>query len=38
MYYANFTEVRAAGAAPLPRGEPGYRDALDGDKDGIACE
>ncbi|MGE0227490.1 MAG: thermonuclease family protein [Dehalococcoidia bacterium] len=38
VYYANCTEARAAGAAPLLRGEPGYRDALDGDKDGIACE
>ena len=27
-----------AGAAPLYRGEPGYRAALDPDGDGIACE
>jgi hypothetical protein len=38
VYYANCTAAKAAGAAPLYRGEPGYRDALDRDKDGIACE
>jgi micrococcal nuclease len=38
VYYANCTAVRAAGKAPLLRGQPGYRDALDGDHDGIACE
>lgn len=37
-YYANCTEAKAAGAAPLYRGEPGYREKLDRDKDGIACE
>ena len=37
-YYANCTAARAAGAAPLHVGEPGYRSALDRDKDGIACE
>ncbi len=30
--------ARAAGTAPIYRGEPGYRDGLDGDSDGIACE
>ena len=29
---------RAAGAAPLHRGDPGYRSGLDRDGDGIACE
>ncbi|WP_018349112.1 excalibur calcium-binding domain-containing protein [Longispora albida] len=38
VYYANCDAVRAAGKAPLYRGQPGYRDALDRDKDGIACE
>ncbi|MEV4138117.1 excalibur calcium-binding domain-containing protein [Dactylosporangium sp. NPDC049742] len=38
VYYANCTEVRQAGAAPLHRGEPGYRKALDRDGDGVACE
>jgi micrococcal nuclease len=37
-YYANCTAARAAGAAPILRGQPGYRRALDGDNDGIACE
>ena len=37
-YYANCKEARAAGAAPLYRGEPGYREKLDRDNDGIACE
>ncbi len=38
VYYANCTAVRAAGAAPLLAGEPGYRRALDRDGDGVACE
>jgi hypothetical protein len=38
VYYANCSAARAAGAAPLFRGEPGYRSALDRDSDGIACE
>ncbi|MFI5712306.1 excalibur calcium-binding domain-containing protein [Kribbella sp. NPDC051620] len=37
-YYANCTEVRAAGAAPIHRGEPGYSSKLDRDGDGVACE
>ena len=37
-YYANCTEARSAGAAPIYQGQPGYRPALDRDKDGIACE
>ncbi|GMK37807.1 hypothetical protein PCCS19_08610 [Paenibacillus sp. CCS19] len=36
--YKNCTEVRAAGAAPLYRGDPGYSSALDRDNDGVACE
>ncbi|MGI8537711.1 MAG: excalibur calcium-binding domain-containing protein [Mycobacteriales bacterium] len=36
--YANCSEVKAAGAAPLRRGEPGYRAGLDRDNDGVACE
>ena len=36
--YANCTEARAAGAAPIRRGEPGYAPKLDRDGDGIACE
>lgn len=38
VYYANCDAVRAAGKAPLYRGSPGYRSALDRDGDGIACE
>ena len=37
-YYRSCAQARAAGAAPLHRGEPGYRAGLDGDDDGIACE
>lgn len=37
-YYANCSEARAAGAAPLHRGDAGYRAAMDRDDDGIACE
>jgi Excalibur calcium-binding domain len=38
VYYANCDAVRAAGAAPLYAGEPGYSLKLDRDKDGVACE
>ncbi|MFC4768752.1 thermonuclease family protein [Effusibacillus consociatus] len=38
VYYKNCSEARAAGAAPLHRGDPGYRTALDRDGDGVACE
>ena len=38
VYYKNCSQARAAGAAPIYRGEPGYRPALDRDRDGIACE
>ena len=41
-YYDNCTAARKkakeAGAAPLYRGDPGYREELDRDRDGIACE
>ncbi len=38
VYYGNCGEVRAAGAAPIHRGEPGYASHLDRDKDGVACD
>lgn len=38
VYYANCTEVRNAGVAPLYEGEPGYSRKLDRDGDGVACE
>ncbi len=37
-YYANCTDAKNAGAAPLYRGQAGYRSALDRDGDGVACE
>lgn len=36
--YRNCTEARAAGAAPVRRGDPGYGPHLDRDNDGIGCE
>lgn len=36
--YANCTEARAAGAAPVKRGDPGYSRKLDRDGDGVGCE
>ncbi|MDV6266995.1 excalibur calcium-binding domain-containing protein [Rhodococcus globerulus] len=36
--YANCDEAKAAGAAPILRGEPGYAPKLDRDNDGIACD
>jgi hypothetical protein len=36
--YANCAAARAAGAAPLHRGHPGWSDSMDGDGDGVACE
>lgn len=36
--YANCTAVKAAGKAPIRRGQPGYSTDLDRDGDGIACE
>jgi hypothetical protein len=37
-YYANCDAVRAAGAAPIHAGDPGYSRKLDRDGDGIGCE
>jgi hypothetical protein len=37
-YYPGCNAARAAGAAPIYRGQPGYREEMDGDGDGIACE
>lgn len=36
--FRNCTEARAAGAAPVRRGDPGYAPHLDRDHDGIGCE
>ncbi len=38
VYYRRCADARAAGAAPIYAGEPGYREGLDADGDGIACE
>ncbi|MEU6132098.1 excalibur calcium-binding domain-containing protein [Saccharopolyspora sp. NPDC047091] len=37
-YYPNCKAAKAAGAAPLHVGDPGYRPGLDRDGDGVACE
>ncbi|MBD7917165.1 excalibur calcium-binding domain-containing protein [Cellulomonas sp. Sa3CUA2] len=38
VFYQNCDAVRAAGAAPLLVGQPGYARKLDRDGDGVACE
>lgn len=38
VYYANCSAARAAGAAPVYRGDPGYAAHLDRDNDGVGCE
>lgn len=38
VYYPNCAAARAAGAAPVRRGQPGYASHLDRDGDGIGCE
>lgn len=37
-YYRNCAAARAAGAAPVYRGDPGYARRLDRDGDGVGCE
>lgn len=37
-FFENCDAARAAGAAPLYAGDPGYRAGLDRDDDGVACE
>lgn len=37
-YYANCSAARAAGAAPVYSGDPGYARRLDRDGDGVGCE
>lgn len=38
VYYENCDAVRAAGAAPITTGDPGYARHLDRDGDGVGCE
>lgn len=37
-YYPNCSAARAAGAAPVYQGQPGYGRHLDRDGDGVGCE
>jgi hypothetical protein len=37
-YYRNCSAARAAGAAPVYSGDPGYARHLDRDGDGVGCE
>ena len=36
--FRNCSDARAAGAAPVRRGDPGYGRHLDRDGDGVGCE
>lgn len=36
--FANCAQARAAGAAPVRAGDPGYARHLDRDGDGVGCE
>lgn len=36
--FPNCSAARAAGAAPVKRGQPGYGSHLDRDNDGVGCE
>lgn len=38
VYYKNCSAARAAGAAPVRVGDPGYASHLDRDSDGVGCE
>ena len=38
VYYENCTAVKAAGAAPIHPGDPGWQSKFDRDKDGVGCE
>jgi uncharacterized membrane protein YgcG len=37
-YYQNCDAVRAAGAAPIHPGDPGFQQKFDRDNDGVGCE
>jgi cell wall-associated NlpC family hydrolase len=37
-FYQNCDAARAAGAAPMKKGEPGYRKELDPNGNGVACD
>lgn len=38
LYFKNCKEAKAKGYKNIKKEQPGYRDKLDRDKDGIACE
>jgi endonuclease YncB( thermonuclease family) len=38
VFYQNCSAVRAAGAAPIRAGDPGWQPKFDGDDDGVGCE
>jgi len=38
VYFANCAAARAAGAAPVRTGDPGYARKLDRDGDGVGCQ
>ena len=38
VYFKNCKEARVAGYSRMRRGEAGYREKLDRDGDGVACE
>jgi hypothetical protein len=38
VYYQNCSAVRAAGAAPIRAGNPGWESKFDRDGDGVGCE
>jgi Excalibur calcium-binding domain len=38
VYFPNCAAARAAGAAPVRAGQPGYARHLDRDGDGVGCE
>ena len=38
VYYKDCEAAWEAGAAPIPKNQPGYRIELDSDQNGVACE
>lgn len=38
VYFRNCSDARAAGAAPVRYGDPGYASHLDRDNGGVGCE
>ncbi|MDO9337868.1 MAG: excalibur calcium-binding domain-containing protein [Caulobacteraceae bacterium] len=38
QHFAGCDDARAAGRENIPLGDPSYRERMDGDHDGLACE